>query len=84
MAVAATAVTVERELAPLPVVPLPRPPQGRAVWSRFLIVVAVLMVLFALGQLANLLMQLWLMESLGYASVFWKKNLAIGGSWIRT
>ena len=58
MAVAATAVTVERELAPLPVVPLPRAPQGRAVWSRFLIVLAVLMVLFALGQLANLLMQL--------------------------
>jgi uncharacterized membrane protein (UPF0182 family) len=73
----ATAAEVERELAPLPAVPLPRAPQGSAVWSRFLIVVAVLFVLVALGQIANLLMQLWLMQSLGFASVFWK-NFTVG------
>src|ERR687888_521886 len=39
--------------------------------SRALGFVAVLIALFLLDQLANLLMQYWFLESLGFKSVFW-------------
>jgi uncharacterized membrane protein (UPF0182 family) len=79
MAATATSAAVRAtpEVATLPHVPLPRAPAGRQVWSRLLIVVAVLMTLFALDQLANLLMNYWLLQSLGFASVFWK-NFTVG------
>src|SRR3954451_17449009 len=58
-------------VAALPQVELPRVPAGSRLWSRALGFVAVLFGIFLLDQLANLLMQYWFLESLGFKSVFW-------------
>src|SRR4051812_1869235 len=58
-------------VAPLPLVELPRVPAPGRLWSRALAFAAVLIVFFLLDQLANLLMQYWFLQSLGFESVFW-------------
>ncbi len=57
--------------AALPVRGLPRAPSPGRVWSRGLILVAAGVAFWALDRLANLFMDLWLLESLGYEDVFW-------------
>jgi uncharacterized protein len=55
----------------LPERPLPvAPPAGR-IWSRALVLAGVLLALYLADRLAGLLMQYWLLESLGYEAVFW-------------
>lgn len=61
----------ERVRAQLPEVGLPGPPPPDRLAGRFLVVVWILVVLLALDRGATVLMDLWLMESLGYADVFW-------------
>jgi uncharacterized membrane protein (UPF0182 family) len=55
----------------LPLRGLPRAPSAGRVWSRALILLGVAIGLWALDQIANLFMDLWLLESLGYEDVFW-------------
>ncbi|MDQ5807730.1 MAG: UPF0182 family protein, partial [Actinomycetota bacterium] len=49
----------------------PRAPSAGRVWSRGLVLLGVAIAFWALDQLANVLMDLWLLESLGYEDVFW-------------
>ncbi len=56
---------------PLPQRVLPRAPSAGRVWSRALVLASVLLGVWLLDQLANLLMEFWLLESLGYEDVFW-------------
>lgn len=55
----------------LPKVGLPGSPEPGRLFGRCLTVVWVLVAALALDRAAILLMDLWLLESLGYASVFW-------------
>jgi hypothetical protein len=55
----------------LPLRGLPRAPDAGRVWSRALVLLGVAIGVWALDQIANLLMDLWLLESLGYEDVFW-------------
>jgi uncharacterized protein len=55
----------------LPLRGLPRAPSAGRVWSRALVLLGVAIGIWALDRLANLLMDLWLLESLGYEDVFW-------------
>jgi uncharacterized membrane protein (UPF0182 family) len=73
---AVTSVRTERAVG-LPNVPLPRVPESGLVWGRAVKIALVLCGLVGLDQLANLLMQYWFMQSLGFASVFWK-NFTVG------
>jgi len=66
-----------RHAVGLPEVPLARAPHTGLIWGRAVKLALVLCGLFALDQLANLLMQYWFMQSLGFASVFWK-NFTVG------
>lgn len=61
---------VDREFS-LPQVSLPQAPPVALVWSRFLGFAAVLLSFFLLDQFAILLMDYWLLQSLGFTSVFW-------------
>jgi len=68
----ASGATVPPAAAPsLPLRGLPRAPNAGRVWSRALILLAVAIGVWALDQIANLFMDLWLLESLGYEDVFW-------------
>lgn len=55
----------------LPLRGLPRAPAAGKVWSRALVLLGVAIAVWALDGLASLLMDLWLLESLGYEDVFW-------------
>ena len=55
----------------LPLRGLPRAPDPGRVWSRALVLLGVAIGVWALDRIANLLMDLWLLESLGYEDVFW-------------
>jgi uncharacterized protein len=55
----------------LPTVSLPRPLPMGLLWPRLLGLVAIGMALFGLDRIARLLMQFWLLKSLGFSSVFW-------------
>lgn len=68
--VAASAV-VEELLPGLPHAELPRAPRAALLWSRGLVVASILVTLFTLDRLTILFTDLWLFESLGFASVFW-------------
>lgn len=50
---------------------LPSAPNAGLLWTRALVVVSVIMALFLLDRLSGLLLDYWLLESLGYESVFW-------------
>lgn len=55
----------------LPAVTLPRAPSAGRMWSRILALAAVVTGLFLLDQVANLLLQYWFLESLGFEDIFW-------------
>ncbi len=67
----------KESVAELPSVGLPRVPQARVLWSRALLVAFVLLGLFLLDRLTILLANFWLLDSLGFESVFWT-NLRTG------
>src|SRR5688500_16977698 len=54
-----------------PSVDLPRAPATSTVLTRTLGFAALILALFLLDQLALLLMNYWMLEGLGYESVFW-------------
>jgi len=58
-------------------VPLPRLPSSGALWSRAVLVVTALVLLFTLDRITVLLGDFWLLQSLGHESVFWT-NFRIG------
>ena len=55
----------------LPLRGLPRAPSAGRVWSRALVLLGVAIGVWALDQIANIFMDLWLLQSLGYEDVFW-------------
>ena len=55
----------------LPLRGLPRAPSASRVWSRGLVLFAVFLAVWLADQFANLLMNYWLLEGLGYEDVFW-------------
>ncbi|HEX8083703.1 MAG TPA: UPF0182 family protein [Solirubrobacteraceae bacterium] len=55
----------------LPLRGLPRAPNPGRVWGRALVLLGVVIGVWSLDQIANLLMDLWLLQSLGYEDVFW-------------
>ena len=57
--------------ADLPRVEGPKAPPAGRIWSRALVLVAIALALWLLDRLAVLLMDFWLLESLGYERVFW-------------
>ncbi|HEV3002133.1 MAG TPA: UPF0182 family protein [Solirubrobacteraceae bacterium] len=57
--------------AALPLRGLPRAPSAGRVWSRALVLLGVGVGFWALDQIANVFMDLWLLQSLGYEDVFW-------------
>jgi uncharacterized membrane protein (UPF0182 family) len=63
----------------LPSPPPVRPPSAATVWSRALVLAAVLLAWELANRAADLLMQLWLLESLGLESVFWT-NFRMGAA----
>jgi uncharacterized protein len=67
----------EPSVADLPLVELPRAPDPGLLWSRILIFAGVMLGLYLLDQVANLLLQMWFLESLGLKSVFWT-NFKVG------
>ena len=62
----------------LPQVALPQAPPAALVWSRFLGFATLVLAFFLLDQLALLMMDYWMLEGLGYESVFWT-NFWMGG-----
>src|SRR4051794_36288744 len=57
--------------ATLPAVELPRAPEPGRLWSRAVGFGAFVFFLFLLDGLANLLMQYWFLDSIGFKDVFW-------------
>lgn len=55
----------------LPLVHFPRIPPARAMWTRTLVIALGLLVLYLLDRFTYVVLDLWLLESLGYPSVFW-------------
>ncbi|CAA9527511.1 MAG: hypothetical protein AVDCRST_MAG85-3374 [uncultured Solirubrobacteraceae bacterium] len=55
----------------LPLRGLPSAPSASKIWSRGLVLFTVFLVVWLLDQFANLLMDYWLLEGLGYEDVFW-------------
>lgn len=50
---------------------LPKVPTAAWMWTRVLIVASVALALFLLDRFSGLLLNYWLLDSLGYAEVFW-------------
>jgi uncharacterized protein len=50
---------------------LPTAPSAARVWSRGLILLGVVIGVWSVDQICNILMDLWLLQSLGYEDVFW-------------
>lgn len=50
---------------------VPRAPSPRAMWTNVLIVASVAVGLFLLDRLSSVMLNYWLLESMGYGSVFW-------------
>jgi uncharacterized membrane protein (UPF0182 family) len=69
----------EGSLTSVPAVPIPDIPQPLTFWMRVQKVVWVLLVLYLLDKLTILMGNFWLMQSLGYESVFWT-NFRMGAS----
>ncbi|HEV2814664.1 MAG TPA: UPF0182 family protein [Solirubrobacteraceae bacterium] len=67
----AAATEVAASSPSLPLRGLPQAPSAGRVWSRALVLLGVAIAVWALDQIANLFMDLWLLESLGYEDVFW-------------
>jgi uncharacterized protein len=65
------AATIPAASPTLPLRGLPRAPSAGRVWGRALVLLGVVIGVWALDQLANVLMDLWLLQSLGYEDVFW-------------
>jgi uncharacterized membrane protein (UPF0182 family) len=63
----------------LPAPPPVRPPSAATVWSRALVLAAVVLAWALMDRLADLLMQFWLLESLGLVDVFWT-NFRVGAA----
>lgn len=63
----------------LPVIQPPSAPMGAKVWSKALLVVSVLVILFTLDKVSLLLANFWLLESLDLQSVFWT-NFSMGAT----
>ncbi len=55
----------------LPPVALPRAPSAATIWARTLTLGAIALGFFLLDQVALLLMDYWMLEGLGFESVFW-------------
>ncbi len=55
----------------LPSIALPTVPRSSLIWSRALTLASILVTLVTLDQLTYLLGDLWLLQSLGFESVFW-------------
>lgn len=54
-----------------PEVGLPVAPSARSVWARAGVLLSIIFALFLLDRLALLLMDYWLLQSMGFESVFW-------------
>lgn len=69
--------TIEKVDLPVPdensltVVRLPHAPSGGVLWRRVLVVASIAVGLFLLDRFSALLLDYWLLESLGYPGVFW-------------
>ena len=63
----------DNEAADMPTarISLPVAPAAVTMWTRVFIVASVVMGLFLLDRLSGLLLNYWLLDSMGYASVFW-------------
>ncbi|MDH3590812.1 MAG: UPF0182 family protein, partial [Planctomycetota bacterium] len=55
----------------IPTAPPARAPSATRLWSRMMVVAWVLLGAFLLDRLALVLMNYWLLESLGFESIFW-------------
>jgi uncharacterized protein len=64
----------------LPALEVPRTPDTRRLWYRVLLVAGVVLGYVLLDQFSFVLMDLWLLESLGYEDVFWTNFWA--GFWL--
>jgi uncharacterized membrane protein (UPF0182 family) len=74
-----TEVQTDRAMT-IPTVRIPSVPSAAVLWTRMLVIASIFLGIYLLDQIALLLMDLWLLQSLGFEDVFWT-NFTMG-AWL--